>query len=501
MPLYGTLKSMPLPDLMQWLGTTRKTGTLLIERNKISKSILFNKGRVVGCSSDDPPERLGHFLLARGKITEEQLRDALALQATSRKYLGMILVEFGVFAPEELESLLNDKAEETIFSLFDWEDGVFRFEDEIAEGANIFPVNLEVQDVLLQGLKRFDEIVRIREVFDDPNILLALADRRPTPELFQDPMARSLYEAVNGERTIADILLHVHGSEFLVTKYLYDFYSKGLITIVGVKNPDLTPVAPQPAPAPEATAPAPDPPGARAPAREATAYSGGSPAPESAPAQGPAAAATAPTPTAAPATATKPAATPPVAAAPTPAPIVPQTEQDEPLLSWEPSLDLPARPENPATAAAPTPATEPIGGGLESADKSESHQLSRRLEAARLQVASGEFEEALDRLDQLYRDYPGDEALRGLTSEAEAAFVEKAYRHYLPPTKIPELSKPMEELATRNLSPTEFFMLSRIDGTWDIRSIIQIAPMRESDALRTLKRLREAGIIDLRDPE
>jgi len=477
MPLFGTLKSMPLPDLMQWLGTTRKTGTLLIERNKISKSILFNKGRVVGCSSDDPPERLGHFLLARGRITEEQLRDALAVQARTRKYLGMILVEFGVFAPEELEGLLNDKAEETIFSLFDWDDGVFRFQDEIAEGSNIFPVNLEVQDVLLQGLKRFDEIVRIREVFHDPGILLTRTDRRPSPELFQDPMARALYESVDGERTIAGILLHVHGSEFLVTKYLHEFYAKGLVTIVGVKKADAE-AASRPAQAIAETAVAAAP-AARTPAREASAYApqatpGAAPPRVSPPASGPAVA---------PATRQ----TPGVA---TPAAKTAAIGDTEPLLAWEPDVDLQA-----------TPAVDPVSAGLESVEKSDIHQLAHRLEAARALMTSGEFELALDQLDQLYRDFPGDETLRELTTEAEAAFVEKAYRHFLPPTKIPVLSLPVEELGRKEFSPTEFFMLSRIDGSWDIRSIIQIAPMREAEALRTLKRMREAGIVDLRDPE
>ena len=79
------------------------------------------------------------------------------------------------------------------------------------------------------------------------------------------------------------------------------------------------------------------------------------------------------------------------------------------------------------------------------------------------------------------------------------AFIEKAYRHYLPPTKVPFLTRPLESLTGESMSPVEFFPASRIDGTWDVRSIIQIAPIREVDALRTLKRLREKGLLDLKD--
>jgi hypothetical protein len=63
------------------------------------------------------------------------------------------------------------------------------------------------------------------------------------------------------------------------------------------------------------------------------------------------------------------------------------------------------------------------------------------------------------------------------------------------------LTRPVDELETEDLSPQEFFLLSRIDGTWDVRSIIQVAPIRDIEALRTLKKMREKGVIELRDPD
>jgi hypothetical protein len=58
----------------------------------------------------------------------------------------------------------------------------------------------------------------------------------------------------------------------------------------------------------------------------------------------------------------------------------------------------------------------------------------------------------------------------------------------------------VDALESEKLSPSEFFLLSRMDGSWDVKSIIQIAPLREADALRTLKRMRENGVIELKDP-
>ena len=87
-----------------------------------------------------------------------------------------------------------------------------------------------------------------------------------------------------------------------------------------------------------------------------------------------------------------------------------------------------------------------------------------------------------------------------MTAEAEAAFVAKAYRHYLPREKVPILNSSLESMSSESLTPQEFFLISRIDGTWDIKSIIQVAPFGEVVVLRTLKRLCELGMIELLDP-
>jgi hypothetical protein len=445
---------MTLPDLLQWLAAARMTGTLQIEHNKVSKSIILKEGQLIGCSSEDPPERLGQFLIARGKLTEDQLRQALTMHKQEGKHLGLKLIEMGILTEDELTSHLEAKAEEVIFSLFDWDDAVFRFHQEQSDQRYIFPVSLRVEDVLLRGLKRVDEVHQIREVFNDPAIVLAHTSKEPPRELFENEMARTLYGAIDGERTVAEILLHVHGSEYIVTKFLYGLHRNGYVEITGIKQAEEPPAPEMEAAQPplEIDLPAAPERSADPPARPAAAEAVQEPAP------------------------TEPA----VATA------------EEPLPEF--SLDLPsAEPEQQAESGP--------GGEIELLEQSDTHKLERRLERASQLMSQAEYEDALEILDHIYQEYPGDESLRRLTCEAEAAFIEKAYRHYLPAHKIAVLKQPVESYESENLSPTEFFLLSRIDGTWDIKSIVLIAPLREADALRTLKRMREKGMIDLKDPE
>jgi hypothetical protein len=419
---------MSLPDLLQWLGSSSKTGTLQVERNRATKVIRVRAGRVVGCGSDDPAQRLGQFLISRKKINEEQLRHALAIKEENPPSpVGQILIEMGALREDELLAELAANVDEIIHSLFDWDDAVFRLEETIDPRQDAFPVDLRVDDILLRGLQRVDEMERIRSVFDNRGIVLRYTSKPPGPEIYGDETSRAMYAAIDGERTLADIVLHVHGTDYLVLSFLYDLHAKGYVEICGVRS-----------------------------AAEDETF-------------------------------------------------------QEPTLDGgfgsQLSLSRGVANETGSSGAASAVAgAEPASGGaVATATEPEAADvppdaLGTELAHASQLMTEGELEGALDVLDTLYRQNPGDDALRRLTAEAEAAFVDRCYRDHLPPDRVPVLTRPVESLSSESLTPQEFFLLSRIDGVWDVKSIIQVAPFREVDALRTLKRLRAAGMVELRDP-
>src|SRR2546425_4966330 len=92
----GSLKTMSLPDLLQWAGSGRKTGTLSLKSGPLHKKIYLQAGAIIGSSSNDSREYLGQFMLSEGIITEQQLKDAFDLQAQTRVMLGRILVKKGL---------------------------------------------------------------------------------------------------------------------------------------------------------------------------------------------------------------------------------------------------------------------------------------------------------------------------------------------------------------------------------------------------------------------
>ncbi len=211
---------MPVADLLQWASNGRQTGTIRVANADVKKMIYISKGTIVSCTSTDPREFLGHFLVSQGAIDESELQGAIIDQDQQSGMLGQLLVQRGAITEEQLEKMLRLKAEEAIFDLFTWVDGQFRFLEGDLPGYDLVPISLDVQGLVLEGTRRLDEWERIREII--PSALCVPVSVRPLLGEINDidPGRRSVLEAVDDDMSIEDICLHTHSSEFFVCDIL-----------------------------------------------------------------------------------------------------------------------------------------------------------------------------------------------------------------------------------------------------------------------------------------
>ncbi len=87
--------------------------------------------------------------------------------------------------------------------------------------------------------------------------------------------------------------------------------------------------------------------------------------------------------------------------------------------------------------------------------------------------------------------------MRAATKGAETVILSELRNQGMLDTKVPRVAKPLEEITQMNFSPNEGFILSRINGQWDIGSLIKISPIRETDAMLIFHKLWKDGIIAL----
>ncbi|HSF16556.1 MAG TPA: DUF4388 domain-containing protein [Vicinamibacteria bacterium] len=70
----------------------------------------------------------------------------------------------------------------------------------------------------------------------------------------------------------------------------------------------------------------------------------------------------------------------------------------------------------------------------------------------------------------------------------------------VPQEAVPRLRVPLAVIPDVDLDPHAGFVLSRVNGEWDIGSITKICPLHEREVLAIFKRLVDEGLIELEQP-
>jgi hypothetical protein len=130
--------------------------------------------------------------------------------------------------------------------------------------------------------------------------------------------------------------------------------------------------------------------------------------------------------------------------------------------------------------------SDPVGQIIALIAKAEDNLAQQRFDAA-LQYYERVL--ALDGLNQT--------AKKGLIAVGEARQAAKA-RLRVPLHKVPHLLVGAVTLSQYQFDPQEGFVLSRINGQWDVRSILKLCPMPEEEALMIFVRLVERKVIEIR---
>ncbi len=386
MGIVGNLRTMQLEELLQWLSQSKKSGTLEINSGKVEKRIYFKDGRILSSSSSKPEEYLGHFLVSHGLISEIELSKAIELQEKTRTLLGKILVTTGALRENDLHRMLRLKAEESIYDVFAWTEADFRFLDDVLPESAMVPMSLDVTAIVMEGVQRVDEWRRIRALIPTQEAIpvslreLDLENARPGE--------RRILELVDDERTVEEIRLQTHSSEFHVCRVLFEQYQQGFVKII------------------------------------------------------------------------------------------------KPRWSF-PTGDNGGGSVGPLSSGAPGTLTS--GMAVLSA--------AALLDAARVYMEQKNFEIALRHLRAARSLEPDNREVQDAMTEGEKQIREQIERDGIRLTSVPQLGAPMEQLTSAKISPQEGFMLTRINGTYDIQSIIKITPMPQIDALMVFWKLAKAGHI------
>jgi len=242
--LQGNVGQFTLPEIFQLIANGRKTGTLGIQKDDDIVMIYFEKGQIIYGYGPRKTYHLGQLLKERGLISSDQLDDAVATQSkkASSKRLGQILMEKQYIDRADLEDVVRSQVEELIYSLLAWNGGTFKFYENQYPTQEEITVNISVENAILEGYRRIDEINRAREALSDFEQVLTIAPtpiERKTDLSFQSD-EWNLLALVNGHRTINEIIEISNLPQMETVQKLAALKLAGLVTETGKRGEEET---------------------------------------------------------------------------------------------------------------------------------------------------------------------------------------------------------------------------------------------------------------------
>ncbi len=238
MAIKGSLKEASLPDVIQLLFLGRRTGCLALADRHNFGTIYLDEGQITFATIVNRRDRLGDLLVRKGRISAEQLAQAISAQEDDREHkLGEILVGLGTLSRTELEDYMRLQIEEAVYYLFTWTSGTFNFEAGVKPESEDFLVRISPEALLLEGARRVDEWSLIEKKIPSFDLIFSVDQNHITqsaPTL--SPEQQRLLPLVDGTRDVQHLIDESGLVEFEVGKALFGLITAGFAHRVGTST-------------------------------------------------------------------------------------------------------------------------------------------------------------------------------------------------------------------------------------------------------------------------
>lgn len=233
MALQGNLRDFSATEILQLLGSQKKTGCLILESGPMQAVVFVQDGRIVstrlpGMAKDDP---LVTFLRRVNRLTDEQVLGLTTIHQESKRDLEDLLVNGRYVEHQDITALVERQILDTLMTVMTWPDGAYRFDpNQRWEAPSL--VRLSMDGVLIEIARRADEEKRYARIFHDPNLLLSVRDLPDPDEPFSDEET-DLLGLIDGRRTVAETVEAAPLSPFEARDALNRMLEAGWIEFAG----------------------------------------------------------------------------------------------------------------------------------------------------------------------------------------------------------------------------------------------------------------------------
>ncbi|MEA2165260.1 MAG: hypothetical protein QOK37_3387 [Thermoanaerobaculia bacterium] len=230
--LRGSLTSFRLPDVLTFLASARKSGTLTLTSGGNESIVYYDNGNVVYAGSNQEPLRLSAVLLRKKKISPAQ-RDAIdALMHAEGGRFGQIAVQQGVLTDEQLRDFLKIQVSEIIYDSFVWPGGTFAFIDDTALPPYAVTIAVDLANLIMEGARRIEEWEECVRLLPDSSVVFKVVSNPDAEKITLSLDEWKILFLINGRRRLGDLAQDAGEEPLHVYRVVYGLFGNKLIEVV-----------------------------------------------------------------------------------------------------------------------------------------------------------------------------------------------------------------------------------------------------------------------------
>lgn len=156
--LSGNISFMPLPDLLQWLEASKKTGELSLSGKGFSQSFYFEDGSIIFVSSSKKGQRFGEVLAKGGKLSEMEVELSLVESQKRGVSFTQYLIAENKLPKEQLTDNLIQLAEIILMEIVSQPDCRFSFTEILPDVLSKGTIRIATGRLIMNSLRKMDEL-------------------------------------------------------------------------------------------------------------------------------------------------------------------------------------------------------------------------------------------------------------------------------------------------------------------------------------------------------
>lgn len=227
--LSGSLSAFRLPEVLTFLGTTRKGGTLTLAKEGKEAYLFFEGGMLVYAGSNQEQFRLGTILLRKKRISREQRDRIDALMQRDGGQFGALAVKEGVITEAQLRDFLKVQVSEIVYDCFVWHGGTFSFSEQTSLPSHAVTISVDLPNLIMEGARRIEEWEQCVELLPDAQAVYRVI---PTPKDEKITLTADEWRIlflINGARTLEELCHDAEDDPFHVYRVVYGLLANRLI--------------------------------------------------------------------------------------------------------------------------------------------------------------------------------------------------------------------------------------------------------------------------------